>query len=151
MGSFLFSTLLFTFGKKNNSIESATQCSISPRLESWKHIITGNELKESRSRSSFCVFLNQTKEKRGTQLALKKAHTKQKQNFKQKIKRKVTRRGKKKEQIAKDQIPKMISRKTAANRHKISDFRAARRNKALKPPRCPKMPRKHARHHQPTD
>jgi hypothetical protein len=88
MGYFHFSTLLFTFRKKNNSIESATQCSISPRLESWKHIITGSELKESRSRSSFCVFLNQTEEKRGTQLALKEPHTKQKQDFKQKIKKK---------------------------------------------------------------
>ncbi len=151
MGSFLFSTLLFTFRKKNNSIESATQCSISPRLESWKHIITGNELKERRSRSSFCVFLNKTKEKRGTRLALKKPHKNQKQDFKQKIRRKVTRWGKKKEQIPANQIPNMIFRKTAANRHKISDFRAAHRNKPLKPPRCPKMPTKHARHHQPTD
>jgi hypothetical protein len=151
MGSFLFSTLLFTFCKKNNSIESAKQCSISPRLESWKHIITRNELKESRSRSSFCVFLNQTEEKRGTQLALKKPHTKQTKDFKQKIKRKQTRRGSKKEQIAVDQIPRMISRETAANRNKIRDFRAAHRNKALKTPRCPKVPTKHARHHQPTD
>jgi hypothetical protein len=147
MGSFLSLLFLFTFRKKNNSIESATQCSISPRLESWKHIITGNESKERRSRSSFCVFLNQTKEKRGTQLALKKPHTKQKQGFKQKIKRKVTRRGKKKEQITADQIPKMISRKTASNRNEVRDFRAADRNKALKASRCPKMPTKHARHH----
>jgi hypothetical protein len=83
MGSFLFSTLLFTFCKKN-SIESEKQCSISPHLESWKHIITGNELKESRSRSSFWVFLNQTKEKRGTQLALQKPHTKQKKTHNKK-------------------------------------------------------------------
>jgi hypothetical protein len=46
--------------------------------------MTGNELKESRSRSSFCVFLNQTEEKRGTQLALKKPHTKTKTRLKPK-------------------------------------------------------------------
>jgi len=151
MGSFLFSTLLFTFCKKNNSIESATQCSISPRLESWKHIITGNELKESRSRSSFCVFLNQTKEKRGTQLAMKNPTQNKQKTSNKKSEKKQTRRGRKKEQIAVDQIPRMISRKTAANRNKISDFGVAHRNKALKTPRCPKMPTKHARHHQPTD
>jgi hypothetical protein len=45
-------------------------------------------LKKADQEVVFCVFLNQTEEKRGTQLALKEPHTKQKQDFKQKIKKK---------------------------------------------------------------
>jgi len=95
MGSFLFSTLLFTFCKKNNSIESATQCSISPRLESWKHIITGNELKESRSRSSFCLP-KPNQRKTWNTVSYEKPHTKQTKDFKQKIRKKANKTRKEK-------------------------------------------------------
>jgi uncharacterized membrane protein YcgQ (UPF0703/DUF1980 family) len=51
-------------------------------------LLLGKNRKKADQRSSFCVFLNQTKEKRGTQLALEKPHTKQKQDFKQKNQKK---------------------------------------------------------------